>query len=396
MSGIKLNFDDEPELSELEKQQQEAARLKEQEEAAKQKLIDDEKAQKEKEAKEKVLNDSDESDSIEIDGKEYIIDKEGNATLDGVIVYNKEQLKKLEDDSFTDDYITTIKDKTGIKLFNEEGEEVKYENSIEGFIQREIDVYNYGKQTAAEEVYTNLYAQHPEVKQLLLYKELHGSLKGFKLDKDYSNKKFIEGNEENNITLVKQELLQKGLTDEDITLHIESLKLNNKLGERAKQSEKFLNELDKTEELNLEKAVAEQQQKRIEAAENYYGVTFKNGQVIPLKKENSIYDKIVEKGKIGNFEIPITGITINKDGKVITLTRKQIFDYVAISKENGRSQAQLDDATYTQNTDNLLLRYLSHLLGKTVDKTITPNIQTRKKRIITSSGGQSKIKLNYN
>ena len=52
--------------------------------------------QKEKETKEKMLNDSEESDSIEIDGKEYVIDKEGNATLDGVIVYNKEQLKKLE------------------------------------------------------------------------------------------------------------------------------------------------------------------------------------------------------------------------------------------------------------------------------------------------------------
>ena len=82
-------------------------------------------------------------------------------------------------------------------------------NSVEGFIQREIDVFNQGKQMAIEEVYTKLYSQHPEIKQLLMYKELYGDLKNFKFDKNYSNRKFIEGNEENNISLVREELSLK-------------------------------------------------------------------------------------------------------------------------------------------------------------------------------------------
>lgn len=338
---------------------------------------------------------TDDDEIIEVDGKEYIIDKDGNATLDGKVVYTVDKLKELEQSS-EEDYIASVEAKTGIKVFDEEGQEVKYENSVEGFIQREIDVFNQGKQMAIEEVYTNLYSQHPEIKQLLMYKELYGDLKNFKFDKNYSNRKFIEGNEENNISLVREELSLKGLNDEDIDLQIDALKMNNKLSERAKNSEKYLIEQGKRENSSLETAIAEKRRKQIEQQENYYGVTFKDGVVIPLNKEGSVYDKVVEKGKIGNYDIPITGITFNKNGKIINLTRKQIFDYISVARENGLSQAQIDDRNYTQNMDNLLLRYLSHLLGKTVDKTINPTIQKRKKRIISSSSSQGKIKLNYN
>lgn len=338
---------------------------------------------------------TDDDEIVEIDGKEYTIDKDGNATLDGKVVYSVDKLKELEQSS-EEDYIASVEAKTGIKVFDEEGQEIKYENSVEGFIQREIDVFNQGKQMAIEEVYTNLYSQHPEIKQLLMYKELYGDLKNFKFDKNYSNRKFIEGNEENNISLVREELSLKGLNDEDIDLQIDALKMNNRLSERAKNSEKYLIEQGKRENSSLETAIAEKRRKQIEQQENYYGVTFKDGVVIPLNKEGSVYDKVVEKGKIGNYDIPITGITFNKDGKIINLTRKQIFDYISVARENGLSQAQIDDRNYTQNMDNLLLRYLSHLLGKTVDKTINPTIQKRKKRIISSSSSQGKIKLNYN
>lgn len=338
---------------------------------------------------------TDDDEIVEIDGKEYTIDKDGNATLDGKVVYTVDKLKELEQSS-EEDYIASVEAKTGIKVFDEEGQEVKYENSVEGFIQREIDVFNQGKQMAIEEVYTNLYSQHPEIKQLLMYKELYGDLKNFKFDKNYSNRKFIEGNEENNISLVREELSLKGLNDEDIDLQIDALKMNNKLSERAKNSEKYLIEQGKRENSSLETAIAEKRKKQIEQQEDYYGVTFKDGVVIPLNKEGSVYDKVVEKGKIGNYDIPITGITFNKNGKIINLTRKQIFDYISVARENGLSQAQIDDRNYTQNMDNLLLRYLSHLLGKTVDKTINPTIQKRKKRIISSSSSQGKIKLNYN
>ena len=338
---------------------------------------------------------TDDDEIVEIDGKEYTIDKDGNATLDGKVVYTVDKLKELEQSS-EEDYIASVEAKTGIKVFDEEGQEIKYENSVEGFIQREIDVFNQGKQMAIEEVYTNLYSQHPEIKQLLMYKELYGDLKNFKFDKNYSNRKFIEGNEENNISLVREELSLKGLNDEDIDLQIDALKMNNRLSERAKNSEKYLIEQGKRENSSLETAIAEKRRKQIEQQENYYGVTFKDGVVIPLNKEGSVYDKVVEKGKIGNYDIPITGITFNKDGKIVNLTRKQIFDYISIARENGLSQAQIDDRNYTQNMDNLLLRYLSHLLGKTVDKTINPTIQKRKKRIISSSSSQGKIKLNYN
>lgn len=338
---------------------------------------------------------TDDDEIVEIDGKEYTIDKDGNATLDGKVVYSVDKLKELEQSS-EEDYIASVEAKTGIKVFDEEGQEIKYENSVEGFIQREIDVFNQGKQMAIEEVYTNLYSQHPEIKQLLMYKELYGDLKNFKFDKNYSNRKFIEGNEENNISLVREELSLKGLNDEDIDLQIDALKMNNKLSERAKNSEKYLIEQGKRENSSLETAIAEKRRKQIEQQEDYYGVTFKDGVVIPLNKEGSVYDKVVEKGKIGNYDIPITGITFNKNGKIINLTRKQIFDYISVARENGLSQAQIDDRNYTQNMDNLLLRYLSHLLGKTVDKTINPTIQKRKKRIISSSSSQGKIKLNYN
>ena len=65
---------------------------------------------------------------------------------------------------------------------------------------------------------------------------------------------------------------------------------------------------------------------------------------------------------------------------MITLTRRQIFDYISVAKQNGMSQAQIDDSAYINKTDNLLLRYLGNLLGKTVDKKTTPTIQTRKRK----------------
>lgn len=339
---------------------------------------------------------------IEVDGKQYTLDANGNAVgEDGQVAFTKDQLEPDAGDQPSQ--VQQVAEKTGIEIQDEEGKPVVFEDTIEGFAQRELAIANKVAKDTQASTLNYLYSTHPEIKQLLNYKELHGSLEGFSFKKNYSLYTYVADDVNNHKSLISEEFRLKGLSNEDIEMYVKSFEIEGKLSERALLAEKNLKQYAKDANAQEEAKVQEKRLAEQQSIEKEYGVTLdKKGQVVPLNIEGSYYDYIVSKGKIGAFEIPQTGITVKRDGKQVTFTREDIFNYIARNAGNGMSQAQIDDANYISNKENRLLRYLRHLTGVDGDKYIkTASPRPVRRMSIKGSdnnGGSNsgKIKLNFN
>ena len=78
--------------------------------------------------------------------KEYILDENGNATLEGNIVFTKEQLEESSGDN-TGEVIDSnihklISEVSGLDLIDENGNPIEFKQGIEGLAQREVLIKN--------------------------------------------------------------------------------------------------------------------------------------------------------------------------------------------------------------------------------------------------------------
>ena len=335
---------------------------------------------------------------VEIEGVTYTLDDAGNALLNGNIVYTADQ---LEDQGGEDDYITLIEQNTGLQVLDETGNPIQFENSVEGLVAREKAIVEKVKNETRKNVLNELTSTNPEITQILNYKKLHGTIEGFKLNTDYSTVSFVENDKENHKQLISEELRVKGLSQKDIDITLKGLEIDNSLATRAKESEAYLLTITNERNQRIQQEIADKQRIQTEQLEKVYGVTFENKKVKPLNVEGSIYDLIVTKGKINDFEIPTSGIVVTKNGKKEVLTREAIFNYIAIATPNGYSQAQIDDAAYTENNSNKIARYLKNLLGQP-SSTSQPVKLIKKVKGVPSNvinnnkpGGSDKIVFNF-
>lgn len=298
---------------------------------------------------------------VEIEGVTYTLDVAGNAVLNGNIVYTADQLEEQGGD---EDYVTLIEQNTGLQVLDETGNPIQFENSVEGLVAREKAIVEKVKNETRNNVLNELTSRNPEITQILNYKKLHGTLEGFKLNTDYSTVSFIEGDKDNHKQLISEELRVKGLSQKDIDITLKGLEIDNSLSDRAKESEAYLLTVTNERNRRMQQEIAERERIQTEQIEKVYGVTFENKKVKPLNIEGSIYDLIVTKGKINDFEIPTSGIVVTRNGRKEVFTREAIFNYIAIATPNGYSQAQIDDAQYIENNANKISRYLKNLLGQ--------------------------------
>lgn len=335
---------------------------------------------------------------VEIEGVTYTLDVAGNAVLNGNIVYTADQ---LEEQGGGEDYITLIEQNTGLQVLDETGNPIQFENSVEGLVAREKAIVEKVKNETRNSVLNELTSRNPEITQILNYKKLHGTLEGFKLNTDYSTVSFIEGDKDNHKQLISEELRVKGLSQKDIDITLKGLEIDNSLSDRAKESEAYLLTVTNERNRRMQQEIADRERIQTEQIEKVYGVTFENKKVKPLNIEGSIYDLIVTKGKINDFEIPTSGIVVTRNGRKEVFTREAIFNYIAIATPNGYSQAQIDDAQYIENNANKISRYLKNLLGQPSSTSQPVKLIKKVKGVpnnITNSNkvsGQDKIIFNF-
>ena len=328
--------------------------------------------------------------------KDYVLDEQGNATLNGEIVFTKEQLESAENDDDNldlnkDDIHTLISQVSGLELKDENGNPISFKPGVEGLAEREVYIKDLFYKKGLSEATQYIFETNPDIKEMYSYKQQHGSLEGYANQIDFNKVEIDESTTDDQLkSIIKQHLSLLGndskyierfikMSENEETLRLDALESLAKLKEHQ-------GEISKQRELEAQ----ESERKAIEKYENYYGVSYENGQLVDKNVEGSVYDKIVKSGKIGNIFIPKEGITYTKaDGTKQNVNRIEIFNYFykPVKEINGSyyTQAQLDETNRLSDTDSFLIQGIKNITGndlKSLEKTMQNIIRVKDARSI--------------
>lgn len=346
--------------------------------------------------------------------KEYILDENGNATLDGNIVFTKEQLE--ESSNNTDDVIDgnihkLISEVSGLDLIDEEGKPIEFKEGIEGLAQREILIKNKFYEQGLQEATTKFFEENPDVYDIYSYKQKHGSLEGYVKQVDYAEYTITEETSTDELkSILREQLMAQGndvktadklirLSEQDETLRVDALEALEKLKESNNT---------RLAKIKLQEEQAERE--AIERYESYYGVTYtKDNKLVDKGVKGSIYDKLVKEGKVGNIFIPQEGLIVTKpDGVKTKVSRMDLFNYFykPVVEQNGTyyTQSQIDENNRLKDTDNYLIQGIRNITGgdiSSLEKTMQNIIRVNDARRIikltnknsSSSSGLSKEEI---
>lgn len=260
-----------------------------------------------------------EGTEIELDGAKYKLNKDGNIERDGKVFKTKAELKTMllaEQDNGELDYITEIQKITNIAPITSDGKPVTYENTLQGLAQREQDVFAEGKKLGVEEFQQTLFEQFPILQSVIDHLTVHGSLKDFNEDVDYS--KVVVGDDENqHLALYTQAQLKRGVPQSEIDATFAYLKTDKKTKSFAESSLAYL-KASQTEAVTNRANEAKRIKDEQVAAETAY---WNDVNKIITNKELNIGDK--------KFKLPEVIKVKEADGKIVNRTLKDFEAYIS-------------------------------------------------------------------
>ena len=313
---------------------------------------------------------------------EYILDANGNATLNGEIVYDKQTLidngfefpnADTTSSSNEPSIIDSIQSISGITLEDEEGNPLSFTDDVEGLANREVAIknifYNKGRQEALEA----FYEENPDIYKMAIHKQKYGTLDNFTQQSRISDLTITAETDVATLKhIYKSYLIAKGNDEAVADKLIKLSEVDETLRIDASNALDSLKAIEKAEEDEYMESVRQQQiqaeQKRLE----YYGFKLnEKGEIIDANKEGSMYDKIVKSGKVGNIVIPKEGLTIERDGKKTKLSRVDILAYFynPIETPDGvYTLAQIEEKRRLENKDNWIIQGIKNLVGDDITK----------------------------
>ncbi len=344
---------------------------------------------------------------ISIDDVEYKLNENGDAVdKDGNVFKTKEELDKLEEGKDeegegkdespggeTEDVsISDIEKLSGIEVYKE-GKKIEYDVSLEGLAKREKDIKELGLKEGEEAAITNFFNSNPDLYKAFLYKNKKGSLEGFTNEPFYQSVELDNDNEEQLFNFIVDAEVKKGSTPDRAKSIAKFFKAENKLQEEGEAAYNYLVTQEKNETEGFKKQEQKQKQERLKREKEFFGTYFdESGKEVVVNTEGSVYNKIVEKGKFGNFAIPESGLKIkNKDSTITTLNRREVYDYISkpVTKE-GYTKAQIDEINRMSTMDSMLYQYLLNMTGNDISQFIERKVLEEKgkqikKRLVTKS-----------
>lgn len=331
---------------------------------------------------------------------EYDLDADGNAVKDGEIVYTKAQLDEFaaETQEETID-VSAISAISGLTPINADGTPKQYEMTVEGLAQRDADIAELAKRQAESEAINNFFRTNPDIYQAALYKQTYGSLEGFANHVDWTTMTLEDKSDDQLEVVIRSAEKRKGTSDAQIERIIRFSKADKVLAETAKESLDYLANAQRRE---IEAANARQEaeyQAAQEALDKTYGITYdENGKAKVLNVPDSLYDKIVNKGTIGGFAIPTTGVKRIVNGKEQILSRKDIVKYLTapVVEVNGDfyTQAQKDVFDMLADNETFAMVALRNLLGADISQLAAASIrQEAVRRLNITSSSKPKVKV---
>ena len=259
-----------------------------------------------------------EGTELELDGTKYKLNKDGAIEKDGKVFKTKTELKALlvaAEDNADLDYVSEIQKVTNITLNTDDGKPITYENTVAGLAQREQDVFREGKKLGVTEYESILFEKYPILQNIIDHLTVHGSLKDFNEDVDYS--KIVIGDDENqHIAIYTKAQLERGIPQLEIDDSIKYLKTDKKLKIYAESGLKYLTSAQT--EASTTRAT---QAKAIKDAQDAEQTIYWNSVHKTITaKEVTIGDK--------KFKLPEVIKIKEADGKIVNKTLKDFQDYI--------------------------------------------------------------------
>jgi hypothetical protein len=329
---------------EIEKLKNPGSPIQSEEDKLKQQVIDNtakERDEKIKKAESSLI----EGTEIELDGKTFVVNKDGNIEQDGKILKTKQELASLlleSEGNREEDYIGTIQKATNLVITDDTGVPIKYDNTVEGLTKYAQDLYANGRTLGATTYEQELFSQFPVLKDVIEHLTLKGSLDGFKEQVDYSSIN-IEDDEQQHIDIYVKAKTAQGMSANEIADMVNYLKADKKLKDAAITSLSYLREVQKQEKVN--RAAAIEQRKKEEDLEiaNYWNEvhTVINDKQLVLGEKKFILPEIIK--------------VKDNTGKVVTKTLKDFQEYIEKPLNftiNGQihTMTQHDYDEYIENT----------------------------------------------
>lgn len=279
--------------------------------------------------------DKDTINAIEIDGEEYILSETGDAlNTDKTVKYTKAELDAF-DEASGESAVALLSKTTNIIPIDSDGVPIEYSDDDAGLAKYVSDVYDQGRSDSNKEFNSTLYNKYPVLQNIINHLELNnGDLTNF-----------------NNTVSYKDIDIDKKDETQMKSIIFAARKLR---GEDSAKTEKYYNYLkdsdvdmkavisESADELNYLKQIEEEETNRTqeqldakatadaESLKDYWGIEVKDGKVVDLNKEGSVY-KSIKSGTLTlgdeKYIIP-EKIRVKVGDKVEYKTRDDFFKYV--------------------------------------------------------------------
>ena len=320
---------------------------------------------------------------VEIGDDSYTVDKEGNLVdKDGNIFKEAKDvqdfLKEFEvDDTDSDEElnIDNIQKALGIELTDDNDKPIQFENTVEGVKSYVNSVIEAQKKDIAEAAVAAVFTKYPIVEQFLNYYIANGdSYEGFGQTPDRSNITIDDNNEAQQENIIRTAWKERNMAG-DVESYIQYLKASNILASTARNELKSLQESDKQKRDEYEKEAKRVEEEKAKSLKEYWdGVA-----------------NVITSRKIAGYEIP-EQILITRDGKKLTATPKDFFNYVYQVDKDGKSAYAKDFAKLTpeQKRDDEILRAFLTFTGGTYANLIDMAIKEEKIKTLKLHAKESK------
>ena len=287
-----------------------------------------------------------------VDAQGNLIDKDGNIfkTKDEANDYLN-QFDTDGDDGSTEPELSikTIQEAIGVDVVDDKGKKIKFDNTPEGIKSYVNSVMEIRENEIAEAAINRLYQDVPVLPDIINYYVANGgSLEGYNEIPDRTQIVVDENNVSQQKAIIKQAHKEFGRRG-DVNKYIKYLEDSGQLLETAKDELAALQQADKEEHERLRQQAEARIKADEEASEKYW-----NG-----------VKKVIDSKKIAGYQIP-DNIIISRDGKKISATPQDFFNYLYQVDDNGKSRYVYDLEAQTpeaRRDDQILRAYLTFVGG---------------------------------
>lgn len=313
----------------------------------------------------KLIVDSD-GQPITIGDVEYTI-KDGVAVdADGNIKLDKEALQKVIEESIaegdeSDDYIEELSSLTGFKPVDDKGNDIEYENSIDGIAKYISDTVRQEGGRIYQEEQDAFFTNHPQMKDAYNYLRVNKSLEGYGNVTNHAEVTLDKSNTEQLSAMIVEGEMLRGRTKEQALRMVGYAKDDNRLFEEATDNLTFVKGKEAAEATAREAAVAAMDKADSDAAIKYWdGIK-----------------STIDAGTLEGYIIPENIQTRDDKNIVTTKSREDFYNYVSQTVDkDGNSAAALARAERGAELE-LLIDYVMFTGG---DLKSLVNLQVKKEK----------------